>query len=131
MVNCAYCGAETSLYQSGTAICVKCAEAREARQQPSPRQELPLSQEQVRRILLRHIAETTARADAASAEFNVIMSAIPTGIPNPDGAQKIHQASRDLAAARKEMMRAHSRLNDFLTSGVIPEDVQRTGSDGS
>lgn len=122
MANCIYCGAETSLYQSERPVCVKCAEAMGAKQQMPKR--APLHKDHVRRILLLEVAETTARADAASAEFKVIVGSIPTGIPHPDGTQRIHQAAHDLANARKDMMQAHSRLEDFLRSGVIPEDLR-------
>jgi hypothetical protein len=124
MANCIYCGAKTYLYQSETPLCVKCAEAMGAK--PPPPKRAPLHKDHVRRILLLEVAETTARAEAASAEFKVIISSIPTGIPHPDGTQRIHQASHNLSNARKDMMRAHSRLDNFLSSGVIPED-QSTG----
>jgi hypothetical protein len=125
MGKCIYCGAETSLYQSEMPLCVNCAEAMDAKQTPPRRP--PLNEDYVRRILLLDIAETTARAEAASAEFKMIISSIPTGIPHPDGTQRIHQASHNLSNARKDMMQAHSRLDDFLRSGVIPEDLKSPG----
>jgi len=120
MANCIYCGAETSLDRSKAPLCVKCAEAMDAKQPPK---RAPLHKDYVWRILQLEVAETTARAEAAAAEFRVIISSIPTGIPHPDGTQRIHQASHSLSNARKDMMRAHSRLDDFLSSGVIPEDL--------
>jgi len=30
-------------------------------------------------------------------------------------------------AARKEMRKAHSRLNDFLSRGIVPEDLKQAG----
>jgi len=121
MPNCIYCGAEKSLDQSETALCVKCAEAMDAKQ-------TPLDKHYVRRILQLEVAETTARAEAAAAEFKGIIGSIPTGIPHPDGTQRIHQAAHNLANARKDMMQAHSRLDDFSRSGVIPEDLKTPGS---
>jgi hypothetical protein len=44
-----------------------------------------------------------------------------------NGAQRIHSASRELSVARKEMMKAHSRLDDSLSRGVVPEDLKRSG----
>src|SRR5690348_6464911 len=32
---------------------------------------------------------------------------------NPDGVQCIHSASREMSAARIQMMKAHNRLNDY------------------
>ncbi len=72
------------------------------------------------------LAEATARAEAASAEFKIIMRSIPSGIPHPDGARRIHQASHDLSNARKDVMQAHSRLENFLRTGLIPQDLKGT-----
>ena len=124
MANCIYCGAETSLHQSEAPLCVKCAEAMDAKLQPK---RAPLHKDYVRRILLLDVAETSARAEAAAAEFKGIIGSIPTGIPHPNGTQRIHQAAHDLSNARKDMMQAHSRLDNFLSSGVIPEDLEATG----
>ena len=121
MEHCIYCGAGTSLYQGETPLCAKCAEAI-GTEQPPP-QPAPLHKDHVRRILQLDVAETTARADTAAAEFKAIINSIPSGIPQPDGVQRIHQASHDLANARKDLMRAHSRLDNFLNSGAIPEDL--------
>ncbi len=107
-------------------LCIKCAEAINARQPPPKR--APLHKDHIRRILLLGVAETTARAEAASAEFKGIINSIPTGIPHPDGTQRIHQASHNLSNARKDMMQAHSRLDNFLHSGVIPEDLKSPGN---
>lgn len=42
-----------------------------------------------------------------------------------DGKRHIHNAARQLTAARMEMMRAHNRLNDFLNAGIVPDDLKR------
>jgi len=42
----------------------------------------------------------------------------------PDGSQRIQNAARALAAARNEVMRAHSRLDEFLARGVVPGDFE-------
>ena len=55
------------------------------------------------------------------------MGQIPSGFPHPDGSQRIHNASRDLSTARKDLMRAHTRLDDFLKTGIVPEDLKRSG----
>jgi len=88
---------------------------------------VPLHKDHVRRILLLDVAEANARAEAAAAEFKAIMSSVPTGIPHPDGTQRIHQAAHNLSNAQKDMMQAHSRLDNFLRNGMIPEDLQSTG----
>lgn len=112
-------------------VCVKCAEKMDAAKalvaEQAPPNRAPLHKDYLRRVLQLEVAETTARADAAAAEFKVIISSVPTGIPQPDGTQRIHQAAHNLSNARKDMMRAHSRLDNFLSSGVIPEDLHSNG----
>ena len=119
MGQCAYCKVETFLYDSGVAICLKCADAREANQPPSD--------EQVRRLLIEERIVATARANAAIREFNDVIDHLPSGLPHPDGTQHIQNASRKLIAARKQMGRADNRLNDFTNRGIIPEDLKRSG----
>jgi hypothetical protein len=55
------------------------------------------------------------------------MRDIPSGLPQPDGAQRIQNAAHALAAARNEVMQAHSRLDEFLARGVVPGDLDPDG----
>lgn len=121
MAQCAYCKKETSLYDGGVPVCVECADSRDATHE---RQEL---ERRVRTILIQDLTEATARAHAASEAFSAIMADVPTALPHPDGTQRIHNVSRELSAARKEMMKAHARLNDFLSQAIIPEDLKQSG----
>ena len=77
---------------------------------------------QVRTRLLEEFAEAAVQADTASAAFCAAMSEIPNDIPRPD---RIHSASRELWTARKTVMKAESRLNDFVRLGIIPEDLKQ------
>ena len=52
------------------------------------------------------------------------MGDIPSGLPHPDGSLRIQNAAHALAAARNEVMRAHSRLDEFLARGVVPGDLE-------
>ena len=126
MAECAYCKAETQLYENGVPVCAICAEA-EAKGAAQP----PADDREARAILLRDVFETTARLNAASEEFNVIMSSVPSAVPHPDGSLRIRLASRELSAARTEMLRAHSRLDEFLSRGVIPDGLKRRSGDGA
>jgi hypothetical protein len=82
----------------------------------------------IRIILFRDLAEATARTESARETFTVMTDSIPSGLPHPDGAQSIHNASRALRVARMEMLKAHTRLNDFLNRGIVPEDLKRSGA---
>jgi hypothetical protein len=93
MAECAFCKAETELYENGVPVCLPCEQKREAKSKPSD----------VRLVLVSNIVEATARVSAANEEFNKVLGQVPAGLPHPDGAQRIHNASRELDAARKEM----------------------------
>ena len=112
MAACAYCQSETQLYDSDVPTCAKCAET-------------SVENRRVRAILFRDLAEATARTESARETFTVITDNIPSGLPHPDGTQSIHNASRALSVTRVEMLKAHTRLNDFLNRGIVPEDLKR------
>ena len=123
MARCAYCKAETILYEHDVPVCLECADEREVKHK---RFEMEL---QVNTILKDDVTEATERAHAASDAFEAIVTEVPSGLPHPDGTQRIHNASQKLSTARQEMMRAHERLHDFLTRGKIPEDLKKTSEE--
>jgi hypothetical protein len=55
------------------------------------------------------------------------MGDIPSGLPQPDGSQRIQNAAHALAAARNEVMQAHFRLDEYLARGVVPGDFEPGG----
>jgi hypothetical protein len=122
MAECVYCKTETELYENGRPLCISCAGAKDANS-------VPVSGEsQIRLELLQEVRRTTDRVNAAAEQFSLIIKDIPSKVPPPDSTHRIEQASRELSIARAEMMRAHHRLNDFLSDGVIPEDLEQSSS---
>jgi hypothetical protein len=119
MAQCRYCQSETELYDRNIPICKKCSDERESKR-PSLE-----TAEQVRRRLIQDNLDAIARTNEALRLFNGVMDQFPSGLPHPDGTQRIQNASRKLIAARKERERAHKRLNDFIEHGVVPEDLKR------
>ena len=119
MAECAYCKTETFLYYGDVPVCIKCARAHEAKRKP------PSPDRHVRTTLFQEFVEATARVNAASEAFIAVMGDVPSGLPHPDGTQRIHNASRELSEARKEVMKAHVRLQGFLSQGIIPEDLKQ------
>ena len=101
MADCAYCKADAQLFDDGVPVCVVCAERRK-----SNRTALE-TDKRVRLTLIRDLVAAHARTEAFSADRR-----------NP---------TSESTAARKEIMKAHSRLNDFLSRGIVPEDLKRSG----
>src|SRR5579863_6351775 len=121
MARCSFCKAETELHDSGVPVCVRCSEARDGKRKP------PTSEHHVLNILQQDLQAATERARAATAAFDAVTCEVPSGMPSPDGTQRIHNASRELSQARVELMRAHNRLNDYLSRGINPKDLKGSG----
>jgi hypothetical protein len=119
MAQCAYCQAETILHNSGEPICVECSQERENTLKP------PAAYQQIRTTLLQDLVEATSRSYKARRKFEAIMGQFPSDLPRPGGAKLIENASNKLSIARKAMMKAHNRLNDYLGRGIVPEDIKR------
>jgi hypothetical protein len=118
---CAFCKTrETALYESDIPICLECADARTKRKPPA-------TERDIRRTLLQDVLELTARTNEATKEFNAVMRRIPSGLRHPDGTQGIKNASSKLSTARKELKKAHTRLNDYFERGVMPDDLKGSG----
>jgi hypothetical protein len=121
MAACAHCGAETELYNNGVPICLKCSDVQEPKRKP------PATQQQILSTLLQDVIELTARNEQAMEEFEAATEQIPSGLPHPDGVQRIRNASAKLAVARPELMKAHRRLDEYSGGGSVPEDLKRSG----
>jgi len=61
----------------------------------------------------------------ASKRFTEVMDDVPSGIPHPDGTDRIHQASREYKDSREAASAAMKRLSDFMIRGIIPDDLYR------
>ena len=124
MPQCVRCQTKTELHENGVPICVSCARggSQPTRNPPA----IAVSRQvDLRDSLLQDLLATTARANAARRVFDSVIDQFPSGLPYPDGTQRIRNASQELEAARKELGRAHNRLNDFLGRGIAPQDLKR------
>ncbi len=112
MTICAFCQSEAEVAINGVSLCRECS--------GKPESEIGKLKAagEIRAALHREVLASTARASAASKELSAIMRDIPSGLPQPDGRQRIQNAAHALAAARYEVMQAHSRLDEFLARGV-------------
>jgi hypothetical protein len=77
--------------------------------------------------LLQDLLGATAHTREAARLFDETIGQFPSGLPHPDGVQRIKNASNKLSLARKEMGTAHNRLNDYLSRGIVPVDLKRSG----
>jgi hypothetical protein len=116
-----FCESETEFAVDGVPVCGECSGKAESETGKLK------TDRQIRAALHREILASTARAHSASEELIAIMGDIPSGLPQPDGSQRIQNAARALATARREVMRAHSRLDEFLARGVVPGDGKPGG----
>jgi len=122
MALCTYCKTETFIYEGGDIpICIECSDARKPKRHPAG------SEHEIRTILHQQFVIASERAREATEFFDATVSEIPSGMPHPDGVQRIHSASRKVSVARVEMMKAHNRLNNYLSRRVVPEDLKRSG----
>ena len=121
MAKCGYCEADTELYDGGIPICVGCSDRLESKRKPS------LPAQDINSVLHHEVVAAAERVKSASEAFYSTMADIPSRLPHPDGTQRIRSASNRLTVARKDMTKAYSRLNDYLTHGIVPEDLKRSG----
>jgi DNA-directed RNA polymerase subunit RPC12/RpoP len=115
MARCSYCGRETELHEAGLPMCTACGDRIIASK--------PGEIRSVHTRLVQDLMDATGEHAAATAAYNRLMRDIPSAIPHPDGVQRIHSISQALLVSKEGLARAHSRLADFLNTGVIPEDL--------
>jgi len=82
-----------------------------------------MSREEILEILRADFAHARMKASVASQHFDEVTSDTPSGLPHPDGAYRIRNASIEYAAARTALTFALTRLNSFVIHGTIPNDL--------
>jgi phage-related tail fiber protein len=81
------------------------------------------SRQEIERILATEIEEARLKQKEAGETFRQIAADIPSLLPAPDGALRIHQAGTEYRAALDNLRNALHRYNDFIAKGIVPEDV--------
>jgi hypothetical protein len=79
-----------------------------------------MERERILRVLRAELAAAQHRRDEAAGRFDQIIRDVPSGIPHPDGTERIKQASGEYGRTQSEALAAFARLNDFLIHGKIP-----------
>jgi hypothetical protein len=121
MAPCTHCNIEdTELYENGALICIECVQRRKAKSKKDPNASVQVT-------LVHQLNEATLRAKSAFMEFNAIAADIPSYLAHPDGTQRLHNASQKRSLAHREMIKALTRLSDYLTRGIEPRDLSGAG----
>ena len=83
------------------------------------------TREEIENRLCAAVESCRLRLIHAKAVYDEVNKDIPSGLPRPDGAQRIKNACSEYNAARMTLMKALDSLNQFVHYGVIPKDVDR------
>jgi hypothetical protein len=69
--------------------------------------------------------------NTASDAFDEILHKIPSGMPHPDGVQRIKSGSAAVSAARDKMIAAMIRLREYENRRIVPEDLKKSAQSES
>jgi hypothetical protein len=83
-----------------------------------------LSREEVERILRQEVERRKTGYEGARLEFDRIYNNIPSGLPSPDGTERIKNAGRDYRFNMREYDAALHEFNSFLCWGIIPDRLR-------
>jgi hypothetical protein len=69
--------------------------------------------------------DAAAESDHSEAlkRFLEITQEVPSGLPQPDGAARVTQASKRVHFTSERYRIAHQRWTDFLLKGIVPDDA--------
>ena len=85
---------------------------------------MAMDRKRIHEILKDEFEAAKLRMNLASLRFNEVVRDIPSGLPPPDGTQRIHNVGLEIADAREKLAAAIGRLNDFASHNVVPEDLK-------
>ena len=117
MTKCSRCEASAELYANGVPFCVNCGAVVEVVC------EYKQDRERILEILRRELKIAKKRSVEASTHFTEMIHQAPSGIPYPDGTERIHRASRDYSHSQDRLRDALARMNDYLLQGKIPPGI--------
>ena len=81
--------------------------------------------QEIRHLLEDNFDAAQQRRIAASKRYNEVISDIPSGIPHPDGTDRIRHASREYKSSREQATEAMKQLSNFMIRGIIPPELDR------
>ena len=80
--------------------------------------------QRVRRLLEGEFQAAVRRREEASCHFDNAIRRIPRGVPHPNRAQDIVDASVAYSAALRDVSRAVQRIADFQIRGIVPTELR-------
>jgi len=84
-----------------------------------------MERERILRTLRAELAAAQHRRNEAAQLFGEVIRDVPSGLPIPDGAERIRSASRNYRRTQIEAVSAFVRLNEFIIHGTIPAKLGR------
>ena len=84
-----------------------------------------LDAERIEKLLCDDFEIAVKEKNSALEEFNSVIEDTPSGLPHPDGVQRIKYCSKRYSEARQNMIRALERLNNFRNKGIVPDDLSK------
>ncbi len=77
--------------------------------------------DEIETILKGSMDQRRADYQLAQENFNRTVNEIPSGLPNPDGVQNIHNAAAADNFALRSYREALSEFTEFAVNGIVPD----------
>ena len=87
-----------------------------------------LSRSEIEKELVEKVQTTKEAYKTAHLRFNAVSSEIPSGLPHPDGRDRIRMAGAEYYSAMAAYNVALREFNTFLLDGSIPDYLKRDHS---
>lgn len=124
MGKCAKCGAETQLHVNGVPLCIECDRVR-ALETAEKGEADESSRAGILRSLQDKLREAREWRERASARFEEVTRAGPSGLPYPDSVDRIKAASNEYTLALNAFNDALKEQNDYIVHGKIPPGLEQ------
>jgi hypothetical protein len=82
-----------------------------------------IERREIEDFLRAEVEKATRHYEEAKLFFWRVSAEIPSGLPHPDGAQRIQIAARAQTYAMEELSAQLRKFNSFLIDGTIPDDL--------
>jgi hypothetical protein len=89
------------------------------------------SHAEIEEVLKAKLDLAKSRYEYAKGEFTRVSRDLPSGLPHPDGTQRIQNARREQTAAHEAFKAALRQFDAFILKGEIPDHLAGKRSDGA